>query len=295
MMIKRPPPPLLALRAFENAGRLGTMTAAAEELCVTPGAVSRQVRQLEQYLGVDLFMGSKHKPVLTPQGKELLDVLSISLKQIYQAVDILSDSQEKVLKVSCLNSLSIRWLIPRLSRFNEIYPSIEVKLSTTSSDDVTLSDYDVVIGVCKDKAELSPKMVILFPELLGPVISPSLAKKSKFETPSDVCNVPILQTNTRLNAWETWCKIMNMHPLTMQAGAAFSHYFFSLEASRSSLGACITPHHLVDDDLSSGRLIAPFGFVESGYIYTANIHSEKNEVAINFVTWLSDEADNSRN
>ena len=290
MTIKRPPPPLLALRAFENAGRLGTMTAAAEELCVTPGAVSRQVRQLEQYLGMKLFSGSKHKPVLTPQGKELLDVLSISLKQIYQAVDNLSDSEEKVLKVSCLNSLSIRWLIPRLSRFNEIYPFIEVKLSTTSSDDVIQSDYDVVIGVCKDKAELSPNMVILFPELLGPVISPSLAKKSKLDTPSDLCNVPILQTNTRLNAWETWCKTINIHPLTMQPGAAFSHYFFSVEASRSSLGACITPRHLVDDDISSGRLIAPFGFVESGYIYTANIHCETNEVAANFVTWLSDEA-----
>ena len=112
--MKRRLPPLNALRAFEAAGRLGRMTAAADELAVTPGAISRQVRQLEDALGVALFEGTKHSPALTDAGRLLLPAISVALDQIETAVRAVADEPGSTLDVSCFSTFTMRWLIPRL-------------------------------------------------------------------------------------------------------------------------------------------------------------------------------------
>ena len=122
--------PLNALRAFEAAARLGRLTLAAEELGVTHGAVSRQVRQLESVLGVDLFGGPRSKPELTPTGQSLAPVLTAALDQIDNAVRAVLAEEEGLLQVACLSTLAMRWLIPRLHRFTQVHPGIDVRLST---------------------------------------------------------------------------------------------------------------------------------------------------------------------
>src|SRR3989344_525766 len=126
-------PPLSALRAFEAAARLGRMTAAAEELSVTPGAISRQVRQLEQHLGVALFDGSKARPTLTPAAHVLQPVLTTAFAHIADAVREVSDSRRGPLDVACFSTFTVKWLIPLLFDFQAQHPGIEVRLRTTDA------------------------------------------------------------------------------------------------------------------------------------------------------------------
>ena len=290
---KKKSPPLLALRAFESAGRLGTMTAAANELYVTPGAISRQVRQLEQYLNVELFTGSKNKPMLTTQGRELLTTLSPAMDDIYQAVEAVQSDKEKIVSVSCLNTFSIRWLIPRLATFNKLYPEIDVQLNTRTSNKVRKdrgckNNYDIVIEVCQ-KEELDPNAVVLFSELLGPVISPIISTITEIKEPQDLCHLTHLRANTRPDAWFSWCEKTSNYALVFKTESHFEHYYFSLEAARSGLGVCITPQHLVIDDINANKLIAPFSFTLSGLLYTAQVKLNANDSTNHFITWLLEE------
>ncbi len=142
-------PSLNALRTFEAVARLGRMTAAADELCVTHGAVSRQVRALQDELGAALFEdGARQALRLTPAGRSLAAALTPSLDRIAEAVEAVSPSSAPVLDVSCLSTFAMRWLIPRLHRFHARHAGIDVRLSTVSHEvRIERERYDVVIGV----------------------------------------------------------------------------------------------------------------------------------------------------
>ncbi|MFT5421849.1 MAG: LysR family glycine cleavage system transcriptional activator [Candidatus Endobugula sp.] len=279
--------PLVALRAFEAAGRLGTMTAASEELCVTPGAVSRQIRQLEKLVGVALFSGSKNKPVLSEHGLLLAPILSSAMQQMLAGVNAIRLAGKKSVTVSCLNTFSIRCLIPRLYRFNHLFPDIDIKLSTTSTDDSS-DDYDVVIGVTKGPEGHSGNQCVLFHEKIGPVVTPDLMARYSIHKPEDLQAVPVLQARTRLNAWGSWCRIISKE-IVPPTEVKFDHLYFTLEAVLGGLGFCVAPQHLVSDDIRAGRLSAPFGFVESGYSYVIRQPDSSHHNATEFVEWLKEQ------
>ena len=160
--------PLNALRAFEAAARLGRLTVAAEELGVTHGAVSRQVRQLESVLGVDLFGGPRSKPELTPTGQSLAPVLTAALDQIDNAVRAVLAEEEGLLQVACLSTLAMRWLIPRLHRFTQLHPGIDVRLSTDKEHiDPERGRFDLVITVIDGGEVLRARDALLFREQIG--------------------------------------------------------------------------------------------------------------------------------
>jgi DNA-binding transcriptional LysR family regulator len=288
--------PLIALRAFESAGRLGTMTAAAEELCVTPSAVSRQIRQLEKRLGVALFSGTKHKPILSEQGAMLLPTLSSAMLQMLAGVNNIRAASQNIVNVSCLSTFAMRCLIPRLYRFSEQYPDIDIRLSTTSIDHIKQNNHDVVIGVSPRNIALEANQSILFTEKIGPVMSPSFlaantslrAEKSIIDV-SDMKGITMLQTRTRMSIWDEWCQQVE-HILPMTSAGIFEHYYFTLEAVLSGLGACIVPQHLVVDDLNSQRLLAPLDFVESRYHYTVSAPPISHQGANYFVCWLREQS-----
>ncbi|MBI1906945.1 MAG: LysR family transcriptional regulator [Rhodocyclales bacterium] len=288
--MKRRLPPLNALRAFEAAARLGRMTAAADELAVTPGAISRQVRQLELALGVVLFEGSKHKPQLTVAAKTLLPVLSAALDQIETAVRGVREDDKGTLDVSCFSTFTARWLIPRLYQFNALHPDIEIRLSTAEpAAGIDRDRYDLVITVdCNGEADRST-MLPLFPERMGPVLAPSLATRIKVREPPDLDGKPLLHTSSRANAWQMWGESVGC-PLALQGGQAFEHYYFTLEAAIGGLGICIAPWHLVIDDIRAGRLLAPLGFQESGYRYVAQRRRQTNRKLDRFCEWLKVQA-----
>jgi DNA-binding transcriptional LysR family regulator len=289
--MKRRLPPLNALRTFEAAARLGKMTSAAEELSVTPGAVSRQVRQLELSLGVDLFEGPKNKPQLTAAGKELLPQLTAALDQIEAAVGRVRDTATGTLDVSCFSTLTVKWLIPRLFDFNSTYPDIKIRLSSpVAGADPGRDRYDVMITAEQDVMGEPKNAVVLFPERLGIVLSPALAARLQLTDVNSIFSHPLLHTRTRPDAWANWADAAGYRG-TPPTGLEYEHYYFTLEAAIAGLGICVAPWHLVADDIRLGRLMAPFGFHPSRYVYLAKRsaqHSKKLEL---FCAWLARQAE----
>lgn len=292
--MKRRLPPLNALRAFEAAARLGRMTAAADELSVTPGAISRQVQLLEDNLGQRLFEGSKNRPQLTPAGQTLLPALSQALDSMEAAVRAVSDSATGTLDVACFSTFTVKWLIPRLFDFNARYPDIEVRLRTSGPlDDLERAGCDLSItvddGSTPDAAAASQNLT-LFPERLGLVLAPALAVRTPIHTPEDLVHHTLLQSKTRLNAWAMWASAQGC-ALPSASGTVYEHYYFTLQAAVAGLGVCVAPWHLVADDVQAGRLLAPLGFQDSGYHYVARRRVQRNQKLDLFCAWLQAQAE----
>jgi DNA-binding transcriptional LysR family regulator len=294
-------PPLAALRAFEAAARLGRMTAAADELCVSPGAVSRQVRQLEQHLGLALFAGTKARPTLTAAARTLQPALTQAFEQIHEAVRSLGDAHESPLDVACFSTFTVKWLIPRLFDFHAHHPGIEVRLRTTDTGtDAAREGFDLLITAIPTDRDSSgnsgnsghsiadDEMALpLFDEYLGPVMSPAMA--GPVARPHDLASLPLLHTRGRRDAWDLWAASMGMAP-PAAAGPVYEHYYFTLEAALRGLGAAVAPWHLVMDDVQAGRLVAPLGFVASGYDYVLRRRAGTHPRLDVFCAWLQAQA-----
>jgi LysR family transcriptional regulator, glycine cleavage system transcriptional activator len=283
-------PPLNALRAFEAAARLGRMTIAADELAVTPGAISRQVRQLELNIGTQLFEGPKNNPSLTAAGVALLRPLTTALDQIEAAIRTVSDNDSGTLDVSCFSTFTVKWLLPRLYQFNALYPDIEIRLSAADrTPDTHRERYDLTITVAEEANLGRLHAVPLFPEWLGPVLAPSLADSIRLRTSKDIIGKPLLHTRSRQNAWQMWCDAVRCK-MPVADGPEFEHLYFTLEAAIGGLGICVAPWHLVAEDVRAGRLVAPLGFQESGYRYVALRRQQANKKLDRFCEWLQTQA-----
>lgn len=274
-------PSLNALRAFEAAGRLGLMKLAASELNVTHSAISRQIRHLEETLDVRLFEGPKHAPKLTETGKTALPALTAAFDQLDTAVRLISDTEEGPLDVSCLGTFMMRWLIPRLHRFKKEHPNIEIRMSTADTPvDFSRESFDVAIRVGSGQWPEDSEAAPLFAEWFGPVCAPTFNVD-----PHRIYQLPLLQTQTRRSAWANWSERTRI-PVESSRSDEFEHFYFMLEAAVAGLGFCIAPWPLVADDIIAGRLIAPFGFVESGQSYVALRRRQKNKKVSAFTSWL---------
>ncbi len=285
--MKRSLPPLGALRAFEATARHGRMVLAAEELSVTPGAISRQVRLLEDALGVALFEGPKSKPRLTDTGRALAPRLAGAFDELEAATQAARAGQAAVLDISCLSTFLMRWLIPRLHRFTAQHPAIDVRLSAADGPiDPDRARFDAVITV-EAETPLGPRFHPLFPEWLGPVAAPALAEQVR--TCGDLTRVPLLHTQTRPEAWPAWAALIGWTE-TRFDGPRYEHYYYTLEAASAGLGVCLAPWHLVAADVASGRLVAPLGFNRSGYHYGLRLKRQARAAIEPFRVWLLAEA-----
>jgi LysR family transcriptional regulator, glycine cleavage system transcriptional activator len=279
-------PSLNALRAFEAAGRHGRMTLAADELNVTHSAISRQVQHLENVLGVTLFEGPKNGLRLTDAGTRLLSGLVSAFDQIDMAVRRVADTADGPLDVSCPGTFAMRWLIPRLYRFQAAHPGIEVRLTSSAKPvDFARDGFDVAIRVAAEPWPKGSEVIPLFGEKVGPVLAPPLALLAS----PDLAGVPWLHSRTRLLAWPDWCARSGT-PMEDTPGAEYEHLYFMLEAATAGLGACIAPWAFVADDIRAGRLIAPRGFIESGKDYVALRRARRHRKSSLFCEWLQGEA-----
>ena len=280
--------PLNALRAFEAAARLGRVSAAADELGVTHGAVSRQVRQLEQYLDVELFEGSRRRPVVTLAGARLADRLTPLFQRLDDTLIDVVDQRHGPLDVACYSTFAVRWLIPRLHRFQKANQNIDVRL-TTSEDRIATGRvrHDMLIVALDPKSDLAEGDIQLFEEVLGPVVAPKLVSARRKTTLAVLADLTLLETRTRRNAWPIWAKAQSqVRPERPSRTAEFDHYSLAIEAASSELGVCIVPLHLVADEVRSGRLVAPLGFSESGYRYVMRARTPTSDKVERFLTWI---------
>lgn len=262
-------PSLLALRCFESAGRFENFARAADELHLTPGAISRAVRLLEEDLGVALFERRSRRVFLTDAGRRLAKAVSEGLGLMNHAVrEIRTDTRRaRQLVLSCEPTLLMRWLIPRWSDFQKNHRGLEIHLVAGGG---TFSfDQGIDLAIRRDDFP-RPRgyhAETLFPEKVGPVCRPENA--DQWFGKSRKClrsSAPLLQTTSRPTAWQEWASAKG-RPIPAMDMQSFEHFYFSIQAAVAGLGVAIGPWHLVRDDIQSGVLAAPLGFVEDGSRY----------------------------
>ncbi len=294
--MRRRLPPLNALRAFEAAGRLGRFTTAAEELLVTHGAVSRQVKLLEEALGTALFEGPRNRPRLTETGRRLLQVLTGAFDLIEQGVRAAAGRRDGSLQVSCYGTFTMHWLIPRLHRFQARQPDVDVRFSASEVPlDFARAHVDLAIRVGRppwpDGVEATPFLT----EYAGPVLSPRFATRLDITDAEDLRPLPRLHTATRLHAWRDWLRVHDLSWPDAESGTEFEHFYYLLEAAIAGLGVAIGPWPLVAGDVRAGRLWAPLGFHPSGLTYVVYLpRREASDAAAAFRDWLVEEGRRER-
>lgn len=259
-MARRSLPSLNALRAFEAFGRHGRMTLAAEELCVTHGAISRQIRQLEDEIGEPLTEGPRNRLRLTEAGLRLSQDLTRALDLIADAIPRRAESDGS-LTVSCLGTLAMKWLIPRLPGFLAAHPDIPVRIEEShGAIDFRQDGVDLYVRMRElDELDIDDAEVTVFMDHFhGPVVSPDLAGDG---SPGTLGRLPRLHTATYLPSWSDWLAMSGIEMPDSGVRRDFDHYFYMLEAAAAGLGVAIGPWAFTQGDLASGRLKAPMGFV----------------------------------
>ena len=260
-MATRSLPPLNALRAFEAFGRRGRMTLAADELCVTHGAISRQIRQLEDHLGVALTEGPRNKLILTEAGLTLAQALTQALDQIDAALPRPAGS-DGALVVSCLPTFAMKWLIPRLPDFVAAHPDIQARIvESNGSFDFRADGVDLAIRMRLPDAPPSPDADVtpFLKHYVGPVASPELA--AQVHDLQSLARLPRLHTRTFMESWAEWESAAGLALPPAEVNREFDHYFYMLEAAAAGLGVALSPWAFAETDLTSGRLVAPLGMI----------------------------------
>jgi LysR family glycine cleavage system transcriptional activator len=261
-MAARSLPPLNALRAFEAFGRRGRMTLAADELCVTHGAISRQIRQLEDHLGVALTEGPRNRLVLTETGLTLARALTLALDQIEAALPQTADASDGTLVVSCLPTFAMKWLIPRLPGFVAAHPEIQARIVESNGPfDFRADGVDLAVRMRLPDAPPSrdAEVTPFLKHFVGPVASPELA--AQVRDLESLADLPRLHTRTFLESWAEWEAAAGLVLPPAAVNRQFDHYFYMLEAAAAGLGVALSPFAFVENDLAAGRLVAPLGLV----------------------------------
>lgn len=260
-------PPLNALRAFEAAARLGSLSEAARELHVTHGAISRQVKQLEEQLGVGLFVKEGRGVKLTDAGARLRDAASEAFERLRSTcAELQRQTAEAPFVLGCPGSLLARWFIPRLDRLNRELPELRLQLSASEGElDPRRPGLDATLWYAEPPWPADMRVFELAAERIGPVLSPYHPRCADLRgaPPSAVLDETLLHTASRPQAWPNWARQQGLDPARLRLGQSFEHLYFLLEAALAGLGVAIAPQQLVADDLRQRRLLAPWGFVET--------------------------------
>jgi LysR family glycine cleavage system transcriptional activator len=253
-----PLPSLNALRAFEAAVRHRSISRAAAELCVTHGAVSRQIKSLEAALGVTLLSRGIKASVPTPEGEQLAEGLATAFSLVYATVERLRPGP---LTLSCSASIAMCWLIPRMPAFYANNPGVEIKLDM-HYDRVDFTRDNISVAIRNSTIE-PPRSAIIRPlgiEWIGPVCSPNYLASLPLKHPRDISRAKLLATKTRPQAWIDWLATINEDAVPVRMHQSFDHFYLMIQAAACGLGVAVVPHMLAINELHSGRLVAPFGF-----------------------------------
>lgn len=257
-------PSLNALRAFDETARTLSVSRAAEALHVTHGAVSRQLKQLEAQLGVTLFRRQGRGLALTQDGELLRASTSQAFERLGQACSQLRRrASEAPLVLGCPGSFLARWFIPRLDRLKAQCPALNLHLTADEEVAGRLgTEVDAVLRFAEPPWPSEVRVIELAPERMGPVLAPD-----RLDIPdpaaADLTRLPMLHTQSRPQAWSQWFAAKGLDPATMRHDQAFEHLHYMLEAALVGLGVAIAPSYLVEEDLRTGRLVAPWGFIET--------------------------------
>ncbi|MEM9170734.1 MAG: transcriptional regulator GcvA [Pseudomonadota bacterium] len=259
------PPPLNALRVFEAAARHLSFTKAAEELNVTPGAVSQQIKALEAYAGAPLFRREKRALLLTDAAQASLPVLRDAFDRIGEAAKVLTARRDALrLKVSVAPSLAAKWLVPRLDAFHAAAPEYDVWLSA-DMDVVDFAVDDVDLAIRYGSGDY-PGLAVerLMSETIVPVCSPALLDGPHgLRRPADLARQALLHDaspdkDDSIPNWSMWLKAAGVDGVDGRRGLKFNQSSLVIEAAVAGKGVALAKAALALADLEAGRLIVPF-------------------------------------
>ena len=271
---------------------------AAAELFVTHGAVSRQVRQLEDELGLSLFERRNRAVFLTSDGQRLFAVCHSIMQQIHEVVAALAAPRAPgPIVVSCEPTIAMRWLIPRLPRLRECHPDIVVHLLAAGGPvDFVRDQVDLALRRNDFDWPASYHAEPIAAEWMGPVCTPDLASNltpTLASTP-DLSSITELHSQTRPLAWQQWRR-QSQSDIAFGAAQYFEHFYLSLQAAQAGLGMAIGSIYMVADELEAGRLHAPWGFVadQSEYVLLSPVALAEDDRRRRFAAWLRDDMQRS--
>src|SRR5882762_2240544 len=252
-------PPLNALKAFEAAARSESFTRAAEELCVTQGAVSHQVKALEATLGIKLFNRERQRLLITDAGREYLNVIRDALDRIAAGTERIVQRQNSgVLTVSTSPDFAAKWLVYRLGRFAEAHPGIDLRVSATMHHiDFVREEVDVAVRHGAGNWN-GLDAVRLCTEQLFPVCSPKLmVGRNRLTKPSDLLKTPLLHLDDS-KAWSQWFDAAGVADAETSHGLTLNRASMLIDAAIDGQGVALARSALAAWDLINGRLVRPF-------------------------------------
>ena len=288
-------PSMAALTAFEAAARHMSFTKAAAELHLTQSAVSRQIRALEDSLGVTLFERVRQRLVMTEAGRTYVEEVRLALARMQEAtLNVLAhQGPAGLLRLATQPAIGMKWLIPRMGHFNAAHPEILVHLVTRSRTpfDFDVEPLDAAIhfgqpdwkGVALDRLGDGSERVVCAPGYL----------KRRVRAPRDLAGYALLQNSRRPDAWQRWLEASGARGVNAWAGPRYEHYYMIGQAAVAGLGFALLPTLLVSDDLAAGRLVEPFKVPYAGddayfLAYPEARHGDRRLAS--FRAWLVREA-----
>ncbi|MCK9554049.1 LysR family transcriptional regulator [Aquamicrobium sp.] len=248
-------PDLIVLQSFEAAARHGNFTKAAAELSLTQSAVSRQIKLLEDQLGVALFERIRKRVVLTAAGHQLQPEVRQLLQQAeHMMLRARAASAGKVLTVATLPTFGSRWLMPRLPDFMDRNPGVIVDVASRSQPfDLTAESFDLAIHYGQP-IWAHASCTYLCSEMIYPVASPALIGRAGLAAVGDIIGQPLLHLATRPKLWSEWCQRNGLSDEVAYRGSRFDQFSMIIEGALAGMGVALLPKYLIEGELASGTL-----------------------------------------
>ncbi|WP_377507692.1 LysR substrate-binding domain-containing protein [Octadecabacter sp. R77987] len=249
-------PPLNALRAFEAAARLGSFAAAAEELCVTAGAVSQQIKSLEDWAQVTLFHRRAQGVSLTPAGTALIPTLGTAFDALGQAVrDLRQSARHTALHIAAMPSVAQLWLSPRLRAIRRALPDVQISVTVTEAPPNLARELFDASLFMREPAS-APGALELVDDTIFPVCTPALA--ARITTPQDLAHHTLLHDQAWARDWPLWARAAGLNGAHLTEGPQFSLYALALDEAKAGAGILMGHACLVQPALEDGSLCRPF-------------------------------------
>lgn len=287
-------PPLNALRAFEVAARHGSFNAAADELFVTPSAISHQIKSLEQFLGLTLFRRTRRRVELTPSGEKYLAPVQHALDEIDAATRrVMANPNAGAVTLSVAPAFLTRWLMPRLGHFQEQFPDVELRLSASMGNvDFAHSDIDLAVRFGRgDWPGLDADFLLGMSVV--PVCSPQLLSGSNgLKTPDDMRHHRLIHVSTRMDEWRAWLRSAGIDEEGFGKDLRFSSTSLATGAAIEGLGIALADRHLVTKELRRGELVIPFDIsldTDSAFYLVSPEGQPLSYSAAIFKSWILEE------
>lgn len=285
------PLPLGSLQAFEAAARTGSFRAAAEELGISPSAVSHAIRKLEDLLGSALFEREGRSTFLNPIGNILFHHVGRGFDEVRQGIEMVGSRSANLLRLHCAPSMAAQWLTPRLTRLIEELPDLRVRLSASSdyprfqSDDF---DADICYGPPRAEGVVSIPLGL---EVVRPLCSPAIA--ASIRRAADLLDQNLIESEHKRIRWDAWFAANGL-AAPRSGGYRFDRSFMAIAAAANGIGVALESTRLVEAELASGRLVAPLADIAEDIEYVGHFlvfpSTSKTKRAVRlFAAWLMKE------